>query len=112
MAQCRDHGHRQTNKQTNLQTDAPSLNSYLDLQKVGGGVTAHSHVRFKFRCLDNRSALKLKSHQKQTYLFRARSFIAKHGVLLVMYVYLGDGNTGDAPYAYLKYVEINLQSLT
>ena len=30
MAQCRDHGHRQTNKQTNLQTDAPSLNSYLD----------------------------------------------------------------------------------
>ena len=26
--------------------------------------------------------------------------------------YLGDGNTGDAPYAYLKYVEINLQSLT
>ena len=29
-----------------------------------------------------------------------------------MYVYLGDGNTGDAPYTYLKYVEINLQSLT
>ena len=47
-------------------------------------MTAHSHVRFKFRCLDNRSALKLKPHQKQTYLFRARSFIAKHGVLLVV----------------------------
>ena len=31
---------------------------------------------------------------------------------LMMYVYLGDRNTGDAPYAYLKYVEINLQSLT
>ena len=31
---------------------------------------------------------------------------------LMMYVYLGDGNTGDAPYAYLKYVEINLQSMT
>ena len=29
----------------------------------------------------------------------------------MMYVYLGDGNTGDAPYAYLKYVEINLQLL-
>ena len=51
--------------------------------KVGGAVTAHSHVLFKFRCLDNRSALTLKPHQKQTYLFRARSFIAKHGVLLV-----------------------------
>ena len=51
--------------------------------KVEGGVTAHSHVLFKFRCLDNRSALTLKPHQKQTYLFRARSFIAKHGVLLV-----------------------------
>ena len=25
-------------------------------------------------------------HQKQTYLFRARSFIAKHGVLLVVKV--------------------------
>ena len=25
---------------------------------------------------------------KQTYLFRARSFIAKHGVLLVLYIYL------------------------
>ena len=52
--------------------------------KVGGGVTAHSHVRLKFRCLGNRSALTLKSHQKQTYLFRSRSFIAKHGVLLVV----------------------------
>ena len=30
----------------------------------------------------------------------------------MMYVYLGDGNAGDAPYAYLKYVQINLQSLT
>ena len=45
---------------------------------------AHSHVRFQFRCLGNRSALILKPHQKQTYLFRARSFIAKHGVLLVL----------------------------
>ena len=52
--------------------------------KIGGGVTTHSHVRFKFRCFDNRSALTLKLHQKQTYLFRARSFIAKHGVLLVI----------------------------
>ena len=52
--------------------------------KVGGGVTAHSHVRLQFRYLRNRSALTLKSHQKQTYLFRARSFIAKHGVLLVL----------------------------
>ena len=51
--------------------------------KVGGGVTAHSHVRLQFRYLGNRSALTLKLHQKQTYLFRARSFIAKHGVLLV-----------------------------
>ena len=51
--------------------------------KVGGGVTAHSHVRLQFRYLGNRSALTLKPHQKQTCLFRARSFIAKHGVLLV-----------------------------
>ena len=51
--------------------------------KVGGGVTAHSHVRLQFRYLGNRSVLTLKPHQKQTYLFRARSFIAKHGVLLV-----------------------------
>ena len=43
----------------------------------------HSHVRVQFRCLGNRWALALKPHQKQTYLFRARSFIAKHGVLLV-----------------------------
>ena len=27
----------------------------------------------------------MKPHQKQTYLFRARSFIAKHGVLLVLH---------------------------
>ena len=53
---------------------------------VGGGVTAHSHVRFKFRGLENRSALTLKQHQTQTYLFRARSFIiAKYGVLLVIF---------------------------
>ena len=45
----------------------------------------HSHVRVQFRCLGNRWALALKPHQKQTYLFRARSFIAKHGVLLVWY---------------------------
>ena len=44
----------------------------------------HSHVRVQFRCLGNRWALALKPHQKQTYLFRARSFIAKHGVLLVL----------------------------
>ena len=57
--------------------------------KVGGGVTAHSHVRLQFRYLGNRSALTLKPHQKQTYLFQARSFIAKHGVLLVVvFVYL------------------------
>ena len=37
--------------------------------KVGGGVTAHSHVRLQFRYLGNRSALTLKPHQKQTYLF-------------------------------------------
>ena len=60
----------------------------MRLIKVGGEVTAHSHVLFKFRCLDNRSALTLKPHQKQTYLFRARSFIAKHGVLLVRNTYL------------------------
>ena len=53
--------------------------------KVGGGVTAHLHVRFQFHCLGNRSALILKPHQKQTYLFRARSYIATHGVLLVFY---------------------------
>ena len=46
-------------------------------------MTVHSHVRLQFRYLGNRSALTLKPHQKQTYLFRARSFIAKHGVLLV-----------------------------
>ena len=51
--------------------------------KVGGGVTAHSHARLQFRYLGNRSALTLKPHQKQTYLLRPRSFIAKHGVLLV-----------------------------
>ena len=51
--------------------------------KVGGGMTAHSHVRLQFRCLRNRSALTLKPHQNQTYLFQARSFIAKHSVLLV-----------------------------
>ena len=47
-------------------------------------MTAHSHVRFQFRCPGNRSALTLKPHQKQTYLFRARSYIATHGVLLVI----------------------------
>ena len=46
-------------------------------------MTAHSHVRVQFRCLGNHSALTLKPHQKQTYLFRARSYIAKQGVLLV-----------------------------
>ena len=51
-------------------------------------MTAHSHVRLQFRCLGNRSALTLKPHQKQTYLFRSRSFIAKHGVLLVVIVSL------------------------
>ena len=54
--------------------------------KVGGGVTAHSHVRLQFRWLANRSASTLKPHQKQTYLIRARSYIATHGVLLVCYV--------------------------
>ena len=53
--------------------------------KVVGGVTAHLHMLLQFRCLGNYSALTLKPHQKQTYLFRARSFIAKHGVLLVIY---------------------------
>ena len=48
-------------------------------------MTAHSHVRLQFRCLGNRSALTLKPYQKETYLFRSRSFIAKHGVLLVIY---------------------------
>ena len=56
--------------------------------KVGGGVTAHysahSHVRLQFRYLGNRCALSLKQQQKQAYLFRARSLIAKHGVLLVI----------------------------
>ena len=52
-------------------------------------MTVHSHVRMQFRYLGNRSALTLKPHQKQLsvnsyYLFRARSFIAKHGVLLVL----------------------------
>ena len=41
--------------------------------KVGGGVTAHSHVRLQFRYHGNRSALTLKPHQKQTYLFRRSS---------------------------------------
>ena len=55
--------------------------------RVGGGDIRwrHSHVRLQFRCLGNRWVLALKPHQKQTYLFRARSFIAKHGVLLVEY---------------------------
>ena len=39
-------------------------------------MTAHSHVRLQLRCLGKRSALTLKPHQKQTYLFRARSYIA------------------------------------
>ena len=51
--------------------------------KIGGWVTAHTHVRLQFRCHGNRWALSLKSHQKQVYFFRARSFIAKQGVLLV-----------------------------
>ena len=51
-------------------------------------MTAHSHVRLQFRCLGNRRALTLKPHQKQTYLFRARSFIAKQGVLLVISTFL------------------------
>ena len=51
--------------------------------KVGGVATAHSHVRLQFCCLENRSTLTLKPHQKQTYLFRPRSYIATHGVLLV-----------------------------
>ena len=51
-------------------------------------MTAHSHVRIQFRCLGNRRVLTLKPHQKQTYLFRARSFIAKEGVLLVYFVFL------------------------
>ena len=46
-------------------------------------MTAHSHVRLQFRCLGKRSALILKPHQKQTYIFRVRSYIATHGVLLV-----------------------------
>ena len=50
-------------------------------------MTVHSHVRLQFRYLGNRSALALKPHQKQTYLFRARSFIAKHGVLLYKYYF-------------------------
>ena len=47
-------------------------------------MTAHSHVRVQFRCLGNHTALILKPYQKQTYLFRARSFIAIQGVLLVI----------------------------
>ena len=46
-------------------------------------MTAHSHVRFHFRYLRNRCALFLKPQQIQASLFRARSLIAKHGVLLV-----------------------------
>ena len=53
-----------------------------DLQESEVG-WPHSHVRVQFRCLGNRWALALKPHQKQTYFFRAHSFIAKHGVLLV-----------------------------
>ena len=34
--------------------------------KVGGGVTAHSHVRLQFRYLGNRSALTLKPHHLST----------------------------------------------
>ena len=56
----------------------------LRFAKVGGGVTAYMHVRLQFRCLGNPRALSLKSHKKQVYLFRARSFIAKHGVLVVI----------------------------
>ena len=52
--------------------------------KVEAGVIAHTHVRLQFCCLGNRWALFLKPHQKQVYLFRARSFIAKHDVLLVL----------------------------
>ena len=51
--------------------------------KIGGWVTAHTHECLQFCCLGNRWALSLKSHQKQVYLFRARSFIAKQGVLMV-----------------------------
>ena len=43
--------------------------------RVGGGVTAHSHVRLQFRCLGNRWVLTLKPHQKQTYLSLSRSLV-------------------------------------
>ena len=52
--------------------------------RVGGGVTAHSHVRLLFRCLGNRWAPTLKPHQKQTYLSLSCSLVHRqHGVLLV-----------------------------
>ena len=60
-------------------------------------MTAHSHVRLQFRCLENRSALTLKPHQKHTYVFRARSFIAKHGVLLVLKLSIVWGNMVSKP---------------
>ena len=43
--------------------------------RVGGGVTAHSHVRLQFRCLGNRWVLTLKRHQKQAYLSLSRSLV-------------------------------------
>ena len=60
----------------------------MRLTKVVGGVTAHLHARLQFRCLGNRSVLTLKPHQKQAYLFWARSYIATHGVLLVLLAYV------------------------
>ena len=64
---------------------------------VGGEVTAHSHVHFQFR-FGNRWALSLKSHQKEAYFFRARSFIAKHGVLLVLSTGQGQGHVTKGHY--------------
>ena len=55
--------------------------------RVGGGVTTFARA-----CPVSLSRKPLcrgiKSHQKQTYLFRACSFIAKHGVLLVGIVFV------------------------
>ena len=46
-------------------------------------MNAHSHVRFQSR--KPLSPDIEVTQKKQGYLFRARSFIAKHGVLLVNY---------------------------
>ena len=69
----------------------------------------------EFRCLVSRWALSLKPRQQQADLFRARSFIAKHGVLLVIFIQSDDFNSdvnqvGNSLVSYRMQCSINTRS--